>query len=113
MGTFSLLRVLAIGGLVHLSLGATVYFSKEEPNKAAIVAATTLKGLLVALLVALTIAPNPTWMNGLLYGALYGVAQGLVVALAKGFKSAPYVVVGSFVQGIVTGALLGLFGFPN
>ena len=113
MGSFSMLRVLAIGGFVHLLLGATVYFSKEEPNKVSIVAATTLKGLLVALLVAMTIAPEPTWLNGLLYGAFFGVAQGLVVALAKGFKSAPYVGVGSFVQGIVTGALLGLFGFPH
>jgi hypothetical protein len=113
MGSINLMRILIIGGVVHLLLGASVYFSKDEPNKPGIVAATTLKGLLVALLVALTIAPDPGWQNGIVYGALYGAAHGLVITLAKGFKSAPYVLVGSIIQGCITGVLIGSIGFPH
>lgn len=107
-----ILLVLAIGGLVHALIGATVYFSPDEPNKAGILAATTIKGLLVALLIGFTIAPDPGWLNGIGFGVLYGFAFGLVVFLAKGgFKSAPYVIIASAVQGAIAGGLIGKFAF--
>ena len=108
----NLAYVLLIGAIVHAFIGATVYFSPDEPNKGGILAATTIKGLLVALLIGFSIAPNPGWLAGVGFGALYGFAFGVVVFLAKGgFKAAPYVIVGSVVQGAIAGALIAKFAF--
>jgi len=108
----NIVATLLIGAVIHALIGASVYFSPDEPNKGGILAATTIKGMLVALLIGFSISAQPTWMSGLGFGALYGFAFGLVVFLAKGgFKSAPYVIVASVVQGALAGLAISKWGF--
>ena len=106
--SMNLATTLIIGGCVHAFIGAGVFFAKEEPHKAKIFFATTIKGLLVALLIGFSLKTASGVWAGTGYGLLYGFAFGLVVFLAKGasFKSTPHVLIGSVVQGVVTGALV-------
>jgi len=84
-----------------------------EPNKVQIFVATILKGLLVALLIGLSLKSSQGMLVGGLYGLVYGSAFGLVVFLAKGasFRTTPYLLSGSAVQGIATGILIASFAF--
>jgi hypothetical protein len=98
--------LLLIGALVHGLIGATIFFAPEEPHKLGIVAATTIKGLLVSLLIGFSLQTRNTLLLGVGFGALYGFAFALVVLLAKGgFKHVPYILPSSVVQGIITGLL--------
>jgi hypothetical protein len=108
----NIIKILIIGGVVHALVGAGIFFAKEEPHKAQIFLATIIKGLLVALLVGFSLTTRSV-LAGSLYGLLYGLAFGVVVFLAKGadFKSTPYILSGSVVQGIITGALVAAVGF--
>ena len=111
----NILTTLIIGGSVHALVGAGIFFAKEEPHKVQIFGATILKGLLVALLIdfSLRAKTTPSWLAGVLFGLLYGLAFGVVVFLAKGadFKTTPHILSGSIIQGIITGALIGLLAF--
>jgi len=102
-----------VGGCVHAMIGAGVFFAKEEPHKAQIFVATILKGLLVALLVVFSLdaGVSKSLWTGAGFGLLYGLAFGMVVFLAKGavFKSTPYLLGGSVIQGVISGALIGYF----
>jgi hypothetical protein len=102
--------ILIIGGCVHAVLGAGIFFVKEEPFKSKIFFATAIKGLLVALLIGFSLKTQSVW-DGALYGLLYGLAFGVVIFLAKGasFKTTPHVLIGSIIQGAVTGALIAAF----
>ena len=111
----NILTTLIIGGCVHALVGAGIFFAKEEPYQVQIFVATILKGLLVALLIGFSLQAKGTtgWLAGVLYGLLYGLAFGIVVFLAKGadFKTTPHVLSGSVIQGVITGALIGLLAF--
>ncbi|SRR6266542_6823361 len=104
---------LGIGGVIHALIGAGVFFSPEEQYKTQIFLATTIKGVLVALLIAFSLHASPRVSIGALYGLLYGFSFGLVVFLAKGasFGTTPYLIAGSLIQGVVSGALIALFAF--
>lgn len=111
----NLLTTLIIGACVHALVGAGIFFAKEEPYKAQIFVATTLKGLLAALLIGFSLQARVSqgvWA-GVLYGLLYGLAFGLIVFLAKGadLKATPHVLSGSVIQGVITGALIALLAF--
>ena len=111
----NILTALIIGGCAHALVGSGIFFAKEEPHKVQIFAATILKGLLVALLIGFSLQARttPNWLAGVLFGLLYGLAFGIVVFLAKGadFKSTPHVLSGSVIQGVITGALIGILAF--
>ena len=109
----NIMATLLIGAFVHGLIGAGVFFAAEEPHKAQIFLATTLKGLLVALLVAFSLDVSQGIWIGASYGLHYGFAFGLVVFLAKGasFKTTPHLIGGSIVQGVITGALIAKFAF--
>ena len=111
----NVLTTLMIGGCVHALVGAGIFFAKEEPYKVQIFGATILKGLLVALLIGFSLQARttPSWLAGVLFGLLYGLVFGVVVFLAKGadFKTTPHVLSGSVIQGVITGALIGLLAF--
>lgn len=104
---------LLIGGVVHALIGTGVFFAADEPHKAAVFVATTIKGFLVALLVGFSLSASHGISVGALYGLLYGFVFGLVVFLAKGatFKTTPYVIVGGVIQGVITGALVAALAF--
>jgi hypothetical protein len=104
---------LIIGALVHALIGAGIFFAEGEPNKVQIFLATILKGLLITLLIGLSLKTSQGMLIGGLYGLLYGSAFGLVVFLAKGasFRTTPYLLSGSAVQGIATGILIAAFAF--
>jgi hypothetical protein len=104
---------LIIGAGCHAVIGAGVFFAPEEPHRAQVFIATTLKGLLVALLVAFTIQTSPRLMNGAVVGLLYGLLFGLVVFLAKGssLRTTPHLLGGSVLQGALTGTLIAAFAF--
>ena len=106
----NLAKILIIGGCIHAVLGAGIFFAKEEPFKAKIFLATTIKGLLVALLIGFSLKTPSVW-DGVMYGLLYGLAFGVVIFLAKGasFKTTPHVLIGSIIQGAITGALIAAF----
>jgi hypothetical protein len=111
----NILTTLIIGAGVHALVGAGVFFAKEEPYKSQIFVATILKGLLVALLIGFSLngrVSQSVWA-GAGYGLIYGLAFGVVVFLAKGadFKSTPYVLSGSVIQGVITGALIAILAF--
>jgi hypothetical protein len=109
----NVLITLLIGGIVHALVGAGVFFAPEEPHKAQIFLATTIKGFLVALLIGFSLSANHGIWTGVMYGLLYGLAFGSVVFLAKGasFKTTPYVIGAGIVQGVITGALVAKFAF--
>jgi hypothetical protein len=109
----SITTTLIVGAVVHAVIGAGIFFAPEEPHRALIFLATTLKGLLVALLIAFTIQSSPRVLSGALTGLLYGVSFGLVVFLAKGasFRSTPHLLGGSALQGVITGALVAVLAF--
>ena len=113
----NVLTTLVIGACAHALVGSGIFFAKEEPYKVQIFIATILKGLLVALLIGFSLQTRVSqgvWA-GVFYGAIFGLAFGFVIFLAKGadLKSTPHVLSGSIIQGILTGALIALFGFKS
>ena len=108
--------VLAIGAVMGALGGVGIFFEPREPYKVEILAASTLKGILLSLLTALSLGRSAPWWHGAGYGMLYGFSFGLVIFLAKGaFKSkdAPYVVPSSIVVGLIIGVLLSHFAFSS
>ena len=105
--------ILIIGACAHALLGTGIFWAKEEPYRVQIFAATILKGMLVALLIAFTLEAGTSKSvgAGAGYGVLYGLAFGFVVFLAKGanFKTTPHILIGSILQGVLTGALIAKF----
>jgi len=104
----NLVALLVIGAFLGAIDGVGIFFEPKEPYKWQILAAATLKGILVALLTGSALSATTRWWSAVGMGALYGFAFSLVIYLAKGGPrsyDAPYVIPG----GIVTGALIGLF----
>lgn len=106
--------VVILGAALGLLGTAGIYFEPREPYKHQIVAAGTLRGVLVGLLTGLSMSPASGWMVGLGLGALYGLSFGLVIYLAKGGPAsgdAPFVIPTSGVTGALTGVLIAWLGF--
>lgn len=106
--------VLVIGAALGFLGAVGIYFEPKEPHKPYIVAAGTLRGLLVALLTGLSISGDSSWLVGLGFGALYGTLFGGVIYLAKGGPrsgDAPFVIPMSAATGSLTGVLITWLAF--
>ncbi len=104
----------ALGALAGILLGALgaagIFFVPIEPRPVPIFIAGTIKGGLTGLLLAGTFSGRESWMRTLAAGAVLGGLMGLVVALAKGFAAAPYVVHASLIEGLLLAAVLKAWG---
>jgi hypothetical protein len=101
--------VVLIGAALGFLGAAGIYFEPREPNKHQIVAAGTVRGVLVALLTGLSLSSESGWLPGLGFGALYGLMFGAVIYLAKGGRAsgdAPFVLPMSSVTGALSGVLI-------
>lgn len=98
------------GMIIAALLGSGIFFQPDEPLKTQIFFATTIKGGLMGLMLATVLRSTDSWMKTLLVGLVLGGLMGLVIGLAKGFHSAPYVVPGSAVEGLIFGAILKRWG---
>lgn len=100
-----------IAGTLLGALGAAgIFFVPVEPRPLPIFIAGTIKGGLTGLLLAGTFSGRESWALTLAAGALLGGLMGLVVALAKGFAAAPYVVHASLMEGFLLAAVLKGWG---
>lgn len=105
--------VVAVGAGLGFLGAAGIYFEPEEPYRAHIVGAGTLRGALVGLLTASFLPEGSGWLQGLGLGALFGMLFGLVVYLAKGGRAsgdAPFILPTSVVTGGLTGLLIAWLG---
>lgn len=101
--------VVLVGAALGFLGAVGIYFEPREPHKLQIVAAGTLRGVLVALLTGLSLATESGWLSGLGFGALYGLMFGTVIYLAKGGPAsgeAPFVLPTSTVTGALSGILI-------
>jgi hypothetical protein len=106
--------VLCIGAIPGALGAAGIYFDTRVPGRNFIVAAGTLRGVLVGLLTGLSLSAHSGWLVATGFGALYGFLSGLVVCLAKGasaFEHAKYLLPSATVTGAVSGALLAWLAF--
>ncbi|MBI2955890.1 MAG: hypothetical protein HYY26_01125 [Acidobacteria bacterium] len=98
-------------GLGLGALGAAgIFWVPQEPRPAQVFCAAALKGALTGLLLAGVLSEPLSWVRALLGGAVLGGLMGLVVALAKGYSAAPYVVQASVIEGLLLGAILKKWG---
>ncbi len=91
-----------------------IYFEPREPYKPQIVAAGTLRGLLVALLTGLSMSAESGWLAGLGFGLLYGTLFGGVIYFAKGGPASgdsPFVIPMSGLTGALSGVLIAWLAF--
>lgn len=103
------LPVLALGALCGLISTVGIYFVPTESGKHFILAAGTLRGVMVALLVALTVGVTANWLNLMGWGAVYGAVLGLMIALSHGDKSPKhmlYIMPPSSAAGLLAGVLM-------
>ena len=97
----------AIGAVLGLFSTLGIYFDRRTQGKWYIVAAGTIRGLLVALLVGSTSAVSGDWLRGLALGAVYGAVIALMIVLSHGKggrQHAGYI----FPPSIISGALIGV-----
>jgi hypothetical protein len=79
-----------------------------------IVAAGTLRGVLVGLLTGFSLSAQSGWLMAAGFGALYGTLSAAVVALSKGsgaFQHALFILPTAVVTGALSGALIGWLAF--
>ena len=98
------------GVLLAGLMGLSIFFVPEEPLKGPIYLATSIKGGLLGLMLATALSKKTRWSATLIAGAALGGLMGLVIALAKGFESAPLVIPISLVQGMLLAAILKVIG---
>ena len=106
--------VILIGTALGLLGAVGIYFEPREPHKHQIVAAGTMRGVLVALLTGFSMSSGSGWLVGLGFGALYGVLFGAVIYMAKGGPAsgdAPFVIPMSAVTGALSGVLIAWLAF--
>ncbi len=107
----TLLYLILVSGIIGAAMGATVFFSKEEPYKIEIIVASALRNILVGLLIMFTVFglylfTTPTLLSLVGFGALYGFLSTLVVFISKGrdkfISHLPMLALGT-VAGVLTG----------
>jgi hypothetical protein len=100
---------IAVGAAMGFLGAVTVYFDARVPNKLLLVAAGTLKGVLVGLLTGFSLSVHSGWLVAAGFGALYGVLSGTVVVLSKGagaLQHAVYILPSAVITGTLTGILI-------
>ena len=100
---------LVIGSVVCCLGALPIYFDKHVPFKGNVIAASTMRGVLVALMVAQSITLQTSWAASAGYGALYGLLTATVVVLSKDSKllmHAKYMLPSAVVTGAIIGALI-------
>jgi hypothetical protein len=104
--------VIAIGAILGLVSTLGIFFDRRTDGKSYIVAAGTIRGVLVALLVA----SSPVdwgWLREAGLGAFYGAVVALMVVLSQGRSArqhAVYILPPSIISGALIGALIARFG---
>lgn len=98
------------GVIIAGLLGTGIFFQPDEPLKTQIFVATSIKGGLMGLMLATVLRSRDGWIKTLVIGIILGGLMGLVIGLAKGFRSAPYVVPGSAVEGLIFASILKRWG---
>jgi hypothetical protein len=100
---------IAVGAGVCCLGSLPILFDKHVPSKANIIAATTLRGVLVALLVAFSITAQTSWTTAAGYGVLYSLLSATVVVLSKDSKllmHAKYMLPSAAITGVLIGVLI-------
>ncbi len=97
--------VIAIGAILGLVSTLGILFDRRTDGKGYIVAAGTIRGVLVALLVASSPVVSG-WLREAGLGAFYGAVVALMVVLSHG-RSARQHVIYIFPPSIISGALIG------
>jgi hypothetical protein len=106
--------VIAIGAVLGLLGASGIYFDPRTPGKRLIVAAGTLRGMLVAVVTDLSMTVHSGWIVGSGFGMLYGTLFGVMICLSKGssaLQHARYIVPTSAVTGAISGALIAWLAF--
>ena len=106
--------VIAIGALLGLLGASGIYFDPRTPGKRFIVAAGTLRGMLVAVITDLSMTRHSGLITGSGFGLLYGALFGVMICLSKGssaLEQARYIVPTSAVTGAFSGALIAWLAF--
>ncbi len=106
--------VIAIGAFLGLLGASGIYFDPRTPGKRFIVAAGTLRGVLVAIVTALSMTRHSGWIVGSGFGLVYGALFGLMICLSKGsaaLQHAKYIMPTSAVTGALGGVLIAWLTF--
>lgn len=106
--------VIGIGAVLGLLGASGIYFDPRVPGKRFIVAAGTLRGMLVAIVTGLSMTAHSGWVAGSGFGLLYGALFGVMLCLSKGSAAllhAKYIIPASAVTGALTGAMIALLAF--
>jgi hypothetical protein len=99
--------VVAIGAVLGSVSTLGIYFDRRTDGKGYIVAAGSIRGVLVALLVASTPMITGLWLRAAAFGVIYGAVVALMIVLSHG-KSARQHAIYIFPPSIISGALIGL-----
>ena len=105
--------VVAIGAALGLVSTLGIFFDRRTEGKGHIVAAGTIRGVVVALLVASAPAVYGQWLRAAVLGAVYGALVALMIVLSHGKSArqhARYIVPPSIISGALIGVLLARFG---
>ena len=105
--------VCGVGAALGLVSTLGVLFVRSDAGKLPIVAAGTLRGLLVALLVASSAHAARGWLGAAGLGALYGGLVGTMIILSHGKSArqhAKYILAPSVVSGALIGVLVMRLG---
>jgi hypothetical protein len=106
--------VIGIGAFCGLIGESGISFDPRIPGKRFIIAAGTLRGMLVALLAGLSMTRHSGWLVGVGFGALYGALFGVMICLSKGalaWQHANRIISTSAITGALSGALVAYFAF--
>jgi hypothetical protein len=106
--------VIGIGAVMGLLGASGIGFDPRTPGKRFIVAAGSLRGVLVALVTGLSMNMHSGWIAGSGFGLLYGALFGAVICLSEGsaaLQHAKYVIPASAVTGALSGALIAWLAF--
>jgi hypothetical protein len=106
--------VIGIGAILGLLGASGIYFDPRVPGKRFIVAAGTLRGILVAMVTGLSMTRHSGWVAGGGFGLMYGALFGVMLRLSKGSQAlqhVKYIVPASAVTGALSGALIAWLAF--
>jgi hypothetical protein len=106
--------VIGTGAVLGLLGASGIYFDPRTPGKRFIVAAGTLRGILVAVVTGLSLTAHSGWIAGSGFGLLYGALFGAMICLSKGtsaLQHAQYIIPTSAVTGALSGTLIAWLAF--
>jgi hypothetical protein len=106
--------VVGIGAALGLLSALGIYFDGNVKSKPAIVAAGSLRGVLVALLTGWAVASHRGWIDAGALGGLFGALFGITICLSKGeaaLSHAKYILPPSVLSGVLSGILIVWLAF--